>query len=70
MDNCEYWKSGFFHICIIDANIEELCKKIFETGENNEVEFGKLLQTKAIKWLCKVPFGNIIQIITYEDMAR
>ena len=23
-DNFEYWKSGFFHICITDSNIEEL----------------------------------------------
>ena len=23
-DNYEYWKSGFFHICITDSNIEEL----------------------------------------------
>lgn len=29
-DNFEYWKSGFFHICITDPNIEEYCKKISE----------------------------------------
>ena len=25
-DNFEYWKSGFFHICITDPNIEKLCR--------------------------------------------
>ena len=51
MDNFEYWKSGFFHICIIDFNIEQLCKKFLKQVENNEVKFGKLFQTKDIKWL-------------------
>ena len=32
LDNFEYWKSGFIHICITDPNIEELCKKISESG--------------------------------------
>ena len=32
LHNFEYWKSGFIHICITDPNIEELCKKISESG--------------------------------------
>lgn len=32
LDNFEYWKSGFIHICITDPNIEELCKRITESG--------------------------------------
>ena len=31
-DNYEYWKSGFFHICVTDPNIEELCRRISESG--------------------------------------
>ena len=30
--NFEYWKTGFFHICITDPNIEELTKSIVENG--------------------------------------
>lgn len=30
--NFEYRKSGITHICITDPNIEDLCKKISETG--------------------------------------
>lgn len=32
MDNFEYWKSGFIHICITNPDIEGLCKRISETG--------------------------------------
>src|SRR4051794_35316490 len=28
----EYWRGGFFHISIIDPNIEELAQKIAESG--------------------------------------
>ena len=28
----EYWKSGFFHICVTDPNIEELAARIASSG--------------------------------------
>jgi catechol 2,3-dioxygenase-like lactoylglutathione lyase family enzyme len=71
MDNFEYWKSGFFHICIIDANIEELCRKICETGGKQRSKIWEIVPDKGYKMaLCEDPFGNIIQIITHEDMTR
>jgi catechol 2,3-dioxygenase-like lactoylglutathione lyase family enzyme len=71
MDNFEYWKSGFFHICIIEANIEGLCKKISETGGKQRSKIWEIVPDKGYKMaLCEDPFGNIIQIITHEDMAR
>lgn len=71
MDNFEYWKSGFFHICIIDFNIEQLCKKISETGGKQLSKIWEIVPDKGYKMaLCEDPFGNIIQIITHEDMTR
>jgi catechol 2,3-dioxygenase-like lactoylglutathione lyase family enzyme len=71
MDNFEYWKSGFFHICIIDFNIEQLCKKISETGGKQRSKIWEIVPDKGYKMaLCEDPFGNIIQIITHEDMTR
>ena len=71
MDNFEYWKSGFFHICIIDTNIEGLCKKISETGGKQRSKIWEIVPDKGYKMaLSEDPFGNIIQIITHEDMAR
>jgi hypothetical protein len=49
-DNFEYWKSGITHFCIIDPQIEELCKKITEHGESKEGISGKLFQTKDTKY--------------------
>jgi len=49
MDNFEYWKSGFFHICIIDANIEELCKKISETGGKQRSRIWEIVRDKGYK---------------------
>ncbi len=71
MDNFEYWKSGFFHICIIDFNIEQLCKKISETGGKQRSRIWEIVPDKGYKMaLCEDPFGNIIQINTHEDMTR
>ena len=70
-DNFEYWKSGFFHTCVIDHNIEELCKKISETGGKQRSKIWEVVPDKGYKMaLCEDPFGNIIQIITHEDMTR
>ena len=49
IDNFEYWKSGFFHICVTDPNIEELCKRISGSGGRHEAESGMLPQTRDIK---------------------
>ncbi len=47
-DNFDYWKSGIIHICTTDLNIEELCKRITETGENNAPKFGRLFLIRDI----------------------
>jgi hypothetical protein len=31
-NNLEYRKSGIFHFCIIDPEVEQLAKKVVETG--------------------------------------
>ena len=32
VDNFEYWKNGFFHICFVDPDIEAVAEKIEATG--------------------------------------
>ena len=66
-DNFEYWKSGFFHICITDSNIEELSEKICNNGGRLRSEFWKPVQDKERKLVyCEDPFGNIIEISTHS----
>ena len=31
-DNFEYWKTGVFHFCVQDPNLEELVEKIVDAG--------------------------------------
>jgi catechol 2,3-dioxygenase-like lactoylglutathione lyase family enzyme len=65
-DNFEYWKSGFIHICVTDPNIEELCKKISETGGKQRSKIWEIVPDKGYKIVfCEDPFGNIIEIYSH-----
>ena len=49
LDNFEYWKSGFIHICITDPNIEDLCKKISESGGKQRSKIWEIVPDKGYK---------------------
>jgi catechol 2,3-dioxygenase-like lactoylglutathione lyase family enzyme len=71
LDNFEYWKSGFTHICITEPNIEELCKKISESGGKQRSKIWEIIPEKGYKIaFCEDPFGNIIEIFdhSYEQI--
>ena len=38
-DNFEYWKTGIFHSCLTDPNIEDLCKKFAIMEESGSLTF-------------------------------
>ncbi len=68
--NFEYWKSGFTHICMTDPNIEDLCKRISETGGRQRSNVWEIVPDKGYKIVfCEDPFGNIIEIYSngYEQ---
>jgi catechol 2,3-dioxygenase-like lactoylglutathione lyase family enzyme len=68
--NFEYWKSGFTHICITDPNIEDLCKKISDSGGKQRSDIWEIVPSKVYKIVfCEDPFGNIIEIYSngYEQ---
>jgi catechol 2,3-dioxygenase-like lactoylglutathione lyase family enzyme len=67
IDNFEYWKSGFFHICVTDPNIEELCKRISDSGGRQRSRIWDVDPDKGYKIaFCEDPFGNIIEIYTHS----
>lgn len=69
-ENFEYWKSGITHICITDPNIEDLCRKISETGGKQRSQVWEIVPSKGYKIaFCEDPFGNIIEIYSngYEQ---
>ena len=72
IDNFEYWKSGFFHICVTDPNIEELCKRISDSGGRQRSRIWDVDPDKGYKIaFCEDPFGNVIEIYThsYEQLV-
>lgn len=72
-NNFEYWKTGFFHICITDINIEETTRRIVENGGKQRTKIWELSYGKPFKVVsCEDPFGNIIDIYThgYEYLWR
>ena len=46
-NNFEYWKTGYFHICITEPNIEEFAEKIASTEVNKELILWNWLLTLA-----------------------
>lgn len=67
-DNFEYWKNGFFHICVTDRDIDGLVERIAGTG-------GKMRTSRI--WpvfpgqkyrfcYCEDPFGNIIEVYSHS----
>jgi catechol 2,3-dioxygenase-like lactoylglutathione lyase family enzyme len=67
IDNFEYWKSGFFHICVTDPNIEELCKRISDSGGRQRSRIWDVDPDKGYKIaFCEDPFGNVIEIYTHS----
>jgi catechol 2,3-dioxygenase-like lactoylglutathione lyase family enzyme len=73
IDNFEYWKSGFFHICVTDPNIEELCRRISDSGGRQRSRIWDVDPDKGYKIaFCEDPFGNVIEIYThsYEQLVR
>jgi catechol 2,3-dioxygenase-like lactoylglutathione lyase family enzyme len=72
-NNFEYWKTGFFHICVTDPNIEELTKRIVANGGKQRSKIWELTPGKPFKVVsCEDPFGNVIDIYThgYEYIWR
>jgi catechol 2,3-dioxygenase-like lactoylglutathione lyase family enzyme len=70
-DNFEYWKPGFFHICITDPDIEGLRKRISDSGGKQRSKIWEIVPEKGYKIaFCEDPFGNIIEIFdhSYEQI--
>jgi catechol 2,3-dioxygenase-like lactoylglutathione lyase family enzyme len=64
----EYWKNGFFHICVTDPNIEELASRITASGGRQRSKIWRIDATTNDYRLCycEDPFGNIIEIYTHN----
>jgi catechol 2,3-dioxygenase-like lactoylglutathione lyase family enzyme len=64
----EYWKSGWFHICVTDPNIEELAARIAASGGRLRSKIWRINgSTEEYRMCyCEDPFGNIVEIYTHN----
>ncbi|WP_271854149.1 lactoylglutathione lyase family protein [Planococcus maritimus] len=67
-NNFEYWKTGIFHFCIQDPNIEELVEKIKQHGGKQRMPIREYYpDDKPYKMVyVEDPFGNIFEIYTHS----
>jgi len=67
-NNLEYWKTGIFHFCITDPKLEELAKKIVETGGKQRMPVRHYYPgEKSYRMVyCEDPWGNIIEIYSHS----
>lgn len=67
-NNFEYWKTGIFHFCVQDPDIEGLVEKIITHGGKQRMPIREYYPNeKPYKMVyCEDPFGNLIEIYTHS----
>lgn len=58
---------GYFHLCVIDPDIEGLAAEIEATGGEHHTEIWELFPGQEYRMTyCKDPFGNLVEIYTHS----
>lgn len=68
-NNFEYWKTGVFHFCVQDPNLEELAEKIVQAGGKRRMEKPRYYYPgeKPYRMIyMEDPFGNIVEIYSHS----
>lgn len=67
-DSIDFWKSGFFHICVTHPDVEGLAERIASTGGKRLSRIWKERgDAKDYRMCyCRDPFGNIIEIYSHS----
>jgi catechol-2,3-dioxygenase len=66
-DNFQYWKTGVFHFCVVDPKINELAKRIADSGGQQSSKVWTLFEGEPYKAVyCQDPWGNLIEIYSHS----
>ena len=67
-NNFEYWKTGVFHFCVQDPDVEGLAAKIVENGGKQRMPVREYYPgEKPYRMVyCEDPFGNLIEIYSHS----
>lgn len=60
-------ESGFFHVCVVDPDIEDLAADIEDAGGEHTSEVWNLFPDQEYRMTyCEDPWGNIVEIYTHD----
>lgn len=67
-NNFEYWKTGIFHYCVQDPDVEGLVEKIVEYGGKQRMPIREYYPgEKPYRMVyCEDPFGNLVEIYSHS----
>ncbi|MFQ3207129.1 MAG: lactoylglutathione lyase family protein [Glaciecola sp.] len=68
-DNFEYWKTGIFHFCVQDPDVEGLAERIVEAGGKKRMQAPRYYYPgeKPYRMIyMEDPFGNILEIYSHS----
>jgi lactoylglutathione lyase family protein len=67
-NNFEYWKTGVFHFCVQDPDIEGLVEKIVKHGGKQRMPIREYYPGEKPYKMCYVedPFGNVFEVYTHS----
>ncbi|MCY6382801.1 VOC family protein [Hoeflea prorocentri] len=67
----EYWRHGYFHICVTDPDVEDLVARIVETGGKQLSDFWQERPPKKEFRMCYCadPFGNVVEVYSHQYEA-
>lgn len=67
-NNFEYWKTGVFHFCVQDPDVEGLAAKIVAHGGKQRMPVREYYPNeKPYRMVyCEDPFGNLIEIYSHS----
>jgi catechol-2,3-dioxygenase len=66
-NNFEYWKTGVFHFCLVDPNIEQLAQRIADHGGKQRSAVWTMFENEPFKAVyCEDPWGNLIEIYSHS----
>ena len=66
-DNMEYWKTGYWHLCFTDPDIEGLAARIVAAGGKQRIPVYEFIPGRPYKLVyCEDPFGNVIELFSHH----
>ncbi|UYG93298.1 lactoylglutathione lyase family protein [Cytobacillus firmus] len=67
-NNFEFWKTGIFHFCVQDPDVEGLVEKIVEHGGKQRMPIREYYPgEKPYRMVyCEDPFGNLLEIYSHS----